>query len=511
MAIRISNYRIQISAVANGLSSVFNSAFGQVRGFARRVQGALNFGVSNFFNLRTLAADLNAAFQSVTGFDQLGDIDNLAKQSDALGVAIEDLQTYRKAADLAGVEQSAFDKAIQTSLRRISEAADGLQSSADIFEQLNIDPQELSQLDLGGQLRAFQEAFAGIENSADRARLGLELFGRQGVALQNVFTSSAIADAEAFFDSVGGGLDRADAAGVEAANDAIANLGDTIDIAQSKILAGIAPALTVASRVAQEFVANFRIDPDAVTDAIVRGVAFVEGFIGSLGQARRAVDLISGAWDFVREAFGTAQQFILAGLQVISEQIQGVFQVLQTAAEFAGLDSLADTLGSTADAAGTFADSFANQSQEIQNSLDNIGSEPEILTGGFADRVRAELERLQDLDITPPINTVAAGEQFEEISAAAEKTGQEIKRSLDLRSLTQDAADTINLLNNRGTSPTINTTQNVNTQRDRENFRPLERKTDSTNRLLQDIRTEIQNQEQEEAVDLNVEVELICA
>ena len=142
--------------------------------------------------IRTLGGAL-AGVATVGGLSALVDrsisaADAIGKTADKIGVGVEALQELRFAAKASGVEQQTLDMALQRFVRRTAEAAQGTGEAKDALTQMGI-----ALRDQDGHLRRSEDlladvadAFARIEDPAERVRLAFKLFDSEGVALVNL-------------------------------------------------------------------------------------------------------------------------------------------------------------------------------------------------------------------------------------------------------------------------------------------------------------------------------------
>jgi hypothetical protein len=114
--------------------------------------------------------------------------DAIGKTADKIGVGVEALQELRFAAKASGVEQQTLDMALQRFTRRAAEAANGTGEAKDALAAMGI-----ALRDQSGNLRRSEDllgdvadAFAKIEDPAERVRLAFKLFDSEGVALVNL-------------------------------------------------------------------------------------------------------------------------------------------------------------------------------------------------------------------------------------------------------------------------------------------------------------------------------------
>ena len=117
----------------------------------------------------------------------------IGKTADKIGVGVEALQELRFAAKASGVEQQTLDMALQRFTRRAAEAAQGTGEAKDALAQMGI-----ALRDQSGNLRSSEDllgdvadAFARIEDPAERVRLAFKLFDSEGVALVNLLSDGS--------------------------------------------------------------------------------------------------------------------------------------------------------------------------------------------------------------------------------------------------------------------------------------------------------------------------------
>jgi hypothetical protein len=134
-------------------------------------------------------AELVSVGRSISAADAIGET------ASKIGVGVEALQELRFAAKASGVEQQTLDMALQRFTRRAAEAAQGTGEAKDALAQMGI-----ALRDQSGNLRRSEDllgdvadAFARIEDPAERARLAFKLFDSEGVALVNLLSDGSSA------------------------------------------------------------------------------------------------------------------------------------------------------------------------------------------------------------------------------------------------------------------------------------------------------------------------------
>jgi hypothetical protein len=151
--------------------------------------------------LRTGIRTLGGALAGVTTVGGLAALvnrsisaaDAIGKTADKIGVGVETLQELRFAAKASGVEQQTLEMALQRFTRRTAEAAQGTGEAKDALAQMGI-----TLRDQDGHLRRSEDlladvadAFARIEDPAERVRLAFKLFDSEGVALVNLLSDGS--------------------------------------------------------------------------------------------------------------------------------------------------------------------------------------------------------------------------------------------------------------------------------------------------------------------------------
>jgi len=115
-------------------------------------------------------------------------IDKLGKVSSKLGVTSSELQKFRYAAQLAGIEETALDMGLQRFIRRVGEAAKGTGEAKDALAQMGI-----KLTNSNGKIRSATNLLGQVANAlkdtkdpAERLRLAFKLFDSEGVAMVNM-------------------------------------------------------------------------------------------------------------------------------------------------------------------------------------------------------------------------------------------------------------------------------------------------------------------------------------
>lgn len=224
------------------------------------------------------------------GFNRVTEsIDRLAKTSAKLGLATDQLQALRFAAEKAGVENNTLDMALQRLGRRVSEAAQGTGEAKNALIELGISAQQLNQLPLDRQMRVIADRFKDVKSQTDRVRLAFKLFDSEGVALVNVLKDGAagLDEAEKRFRKLGAAITPEDAKKIERFNDAMTDLKTALGGISQNIVISIAPG-------AAEFVANLAVTVGEIKKNSGILGAFVSGVGKAGGAAGRGLNRVLG-------------------------------------------------------------------------------------------------------------------------------------------------------------------------------------------------------------------------
>ena len=179
--------------------------------------------------------------------DLLTNADALAKQSDRLGISIEELQIWQQAAGRAGASTQDINNIFRVLAKTANEASEGVATYKDAFDALGI-----TVTDESGNLKGLNDlllesgdALAGLENTTKRTALAQEIFGRSGLKLLPLFKDGR-AGAERLLKTLkelGGGFTEEFARNAEVANDAMSDLQFVFTAFKSQIIALILPTI----------------------------------------------------------------------------------------------------------------------------------------------------------------------------------------------------------------------------------------------------------------------------
>jgi len=184
--------------------------------------------VTNAMKGLTIAAGAGAlgagtafAYFTKQAMDVVGDLYDAAQR---IGVTTNALAEMRYAANLAGIENEALGGSVQKMLKNISDAAEGTGTSSDALKAMGLNAKALRDANPQDAFYQIGQAISDVQNPADRLRYTLDIFGKSGGGLINLFADGA--------DSVRGMAKEAQLLGLSISNvDAgkVEEAGDALD------------------------------------------------------------------------------------------------------------------------------------------------------------------------------------------------------------------------------------------------------------------------------------------
>ena len=229
--------------------------------------------------------------------------DSIDKVSKKLGVASEELQILRFAADKAGIKMATFDMGLQRIVRRVAEAAVGTGEAQGAIKELGLDAKKLSELPVGKMLEAVAISMGKVESEGQRVRLMMKLADSEGVGLVTLMPALAagLDDIAVAAKAAGVVLSQESIDAMVRAKEAITKLKLQLTVITATLVSKVAPVLTT----------------------IVDGVGKLNRDLGSLvklmGRLAVAIGLVvlaTKAWTIALKAWSKAKA-IATSLTVI--------------------------------------------------------------------------------------------------------------------------------------------------------------------------------------------------
>jgi hypothetical protein len=271
----------------------------------------------------------NAASQAVQSLVRFGasaaqSIDRTAKLSQQLGLTYAEMSGLSLAASLAGTDMETVGNAVTKANAAFANAAAGSKSAVAAFQRIGLSVDDLNGLSAADQFEKIGQAIASLPSEAEQAAAAIALFGRSGAQLLPLFQGGAkgIQQARADAEKFGLALSNVQAGNVEAMNDAFTRARSAVEGVVNQVVAYLAPALENVTTVFTDLIGGI-------------GGANIGQFIGE--------GILEGARFFA----GVADQFVAeAGplfdyLANVGQQWSAMWDIGQRVASlFAGIGNL---------------------------------------------------------------------------------------------------------------------------------------------------------------------------
>lgn len=271
-------------------------------------------GVNDLAKWSAAAAAAGAAITAHLVSKSLDAIDAQAKLAKTLGTTVAGLEVTTRAATLSGVAMQGVEQATKDLTRRLSQAASGTGPAAEALERLNLTARELQILPLDERIYKINSAINQFIPAAERAAVAGQLFGEEGsLAMQRIDPETlraAANDVERF----GSALSQVDAAKVEAANDAMARVGQVVQSLINQFTVELAPVITALSK--------------QFTDAAVSSGALKDGAGGAFDAVIQGAAFAMDAVEGLKRVFEVAGQAITVWALAAKTQMLAVAEAI---------------------------------------------------------------------------------------------------------------------------------------------------------------------------------------
>ena len=285
----------------------------------------------------------------------LKSMDTLGKVSSKLGIASGDLQRFRLASELAGIETTALDMGLQRFTRRAGEAAKGTGEAKDALAQMGIrltgfDGNIRSTRDMLGDVA---EAFTKVKDPAERLRLAFKLFDSEGVAMVNILNKGrdGLENMLGKADELGIILDEKTVKSAERVNDQFLLMGKTFIGLRDKLTGALAPALERFGGWWTEFMKAFNTAIAPLFDWMIKKIGTLAVDFGTAAEAGekwgkiigfRVQELVKGLVDFFKKnedgigKFGEFKEKALEMYHAVKPIFQDIAMIVQSIANAVG-------------------------------------------------------------------------------------------------------------------------------------------------------------------------------
>ncbi len=252
--------------------------------------------------------------------------DALAKFADKIGEDITVVRGFQKLAEESGMSVRSMNSALEKSARRLGDAAQGGGAAAKTIERLGLNVDELRQMRPSELMKTFGASINELGSREEKLAAISAVFGDEQRGLINIFDqgNDVFDTTIAKVEGVGAAISRVDAAKIEIANDAMADLQLISEGVGNSLASEVAPILSAVSKELFSAAAASGGFRDVVRDMVektMKGVAF-------MAQSIEGVELV---WLSLKFAGQSAFLAILEGMTFVANGINNIIKKVQGA------------------------------------------------------------------------------------------------------------------------------------------------------------------------------------
>lgn len=204
--------------------------------------------------------------------------DKMGKFASRIGISTEALSAYHHVAVMSGVTVETINMGFQRMTRRISEASRGTGVAVKALGELGISIDSIHGKAPDQQFEMIAAALDGVANQSDKARLAMQFFDSEGVALLQTLTSGTkgLQEMKDEAEKFGLVVSQRAAANSAAFNDSLSRLTGSFKGLRNHMAEEVMPTITGLSNRFAYFVANNR---DGILDFAEKATVALSGFI----------------------------------------------------------------------------------------------------------------------------------------------------------------------------------------------------------------------------------------
>jgi hypothetical protein len=259
-----------------------------------------------------------AAFGLAKGASDYGD--EVAKTSRIVGLSIEDLQAYRFAFDRAGIGAEELGSSLNIFSKLLGQAQAGEGAAKDTLNELGISLKKANgeYKNTGDLMPDIMDKLKGMTNSAQRAKIATDLFGRSGIKMGTAFAggSDELKELMKEAERLGGIMSTEDALNAEILNDQITDLKLSFNGLKTFIGAGLMPVFGEMVKELTEFVViNRKLIQVNLKQFFEASMSVIKVFINVLKTLWNWVDRVAqifGGWENTLKIVGVALASLIA-------------------------------------------------------------------------------------------------------------------------------------------------------------------------------------------------------
>lgn len=359
--------------------------------------------------------------------------DALAKHADRIGTSTTKLAALRHLTELTGGSSDNLDKSLQKANKALGEFnLTGSGTAAPFLKKLNLDTQALAQLRPDELFNVYADAIRGLDNRSEQAAASAALFGDRTGEMLNLIDAGAdaLVSAEEEVDKYGIALNRVDSAKIEAANDALFEVGQRATGIGNVIASKVAPFVTALANRFLDTGAEANVMGDII-DKVLFGIATGVGLVADaiFGWKLLFQVVKIAALEFVALVVGEFARIERAVL-IIQNKMAEAFGGEKIDIRGGFLTRVEDSLKASSEhAQGVLAELAASEkpSEGVARAFEKIREDAQLAAQATAN-TRAQLQQITVPDV---VETDADGKAREKEAQAQQKLDEQAARKLE--------------------------------------------------------------------------------
>jgi hypothetical protein len=302
-------------------------------------------------------------------------IDETAKAAKGLGIAYRDLVALQMlAGEAGGLDASSLNRGMGMFVRKIAEARVNGGALAETMKAVGLDVGKLAGMNPAEAFAEAADAIRGIPDHAERVRVAVALFGREGIKFVEVLAqgSEGLEKMRRESERLGTAISDEAAAAVEAMNDAWGRSKGAVQGIWNSVTTALAPALTEVAKLAADFFVAVRQTAEASESVLPvwKAISFLvekllQGFRAIVAAINDTVKLLASIPGML---FGGKLNMEFAETNRLLDEMEakanGTAAATKQAAEQA--EALAIETQRAADEAAKIQDSYEKRVQQLQ-------------------------------------------------------------------------------------------------------------------------------------------------
>lgn len=242
-----------------------------------------------------------AAFKAADSASQ--NLDNIDKMSQKLGLSTQAYQEWDYVLKISGADIDSMATGLKTLTNKFDDAKKGNKEATKAFERLGLSMEDIADLSREDLFGAAIAAFQDMEDSAERAALANDLFGRSGQELAPLFNTTAEETQRLIkqVNDLGGVLSEDTVKNGAAFQDSLTSLKTAFSGAGNALMTELVPAITSLMDKITAFIA------DGGLDKLIQTLKDIAPVIGLVVAGFAGFKIISGIVSVI-QGVSTAMQ-----------------------------------------------------------------------------------------------------------------------------------------------------------------------------------------------------------